>query len=122
MDWERKIKSSKKERTISGILYLTVLIPMIAFLTIPYVSFFYGKNSKFMKFHANQAGVLWFFHLFIIILVLLTENPQSILVDISNPILVLSNFFLRIVTVLFAIITFTGKSYRISALFDFLKK
>jgi uncharacterized membrane protein len=119
-----KIKSTIKERIVSGIVYLSLFTPL-AFVVGLFVYFVYGKKSKFMKFHATQAGFLLLLNWFLYLVAVYVENP--ILGTYgnftpTNPILMFFSLMTNILTIVLAISAFTGKSYRITRIFDFLKK
>jgi len=117
-----KIKSNIKERIVSGIVYLSLFTP-IGLLVGAFVYFYYGKNSKFMKFHANQAGFLLFLTIIRYFAIAYVDNVSlSLYIIPTNPILQFLSLILNVLILILAIFAFAGRSYRITNIFDFLKK
>jgi len=122
---EMKIKSTAKERAISGLLYATLIIPAIAFLAILFVYFFYGKKSKFMKFHAGESGLLWILRVVLLLIIPFIDptyrGVEGFYVP-TNPAVVLPSAILGFLTIAMLISALFGKCFKLSGIFDFLKK
>jgi len=123
---EMKIKSDSKEKIISGFLYITLFIPPISFFLILFVYFFFGKKSKYMKFHAGEAGLLWILRVALGFIVLFMEPIYSSSTGLfylsGNPIIWILSAVLNVLTIIMIIAAFAGRSFKLSGIFDFLKK
>ena len=114
------IKSTINERIVSGLVYLSLFTP-IGLLIVAFY-FYYGRNSKFMKFHAPQLGFLLLLSLIRLFAVVLTEKVTvPIYFRPTNPILIFFSLALNVLILILAVSAFVGKSYRITKIFDFLK-
>ena len=124
---ELNIKSTTKERVISGLLYATLSIPAIAFLAILFVYFFYGKTSKFMKFHASESGLLWILGVALWFIVLFVDPAYASIAGIgfyipTNPAIVLPSAILGFIRITMLISALAGRCFKLSGIFGFLKK
>ena len=124
---EMKIKSTTKERVISGLLYATLFIPAIAFLAILFVYFFYGKKSKFMKFHAGESGLLWILKVVFYLIVLFVDPAYAAITGIgfytpTNLAIALPSAILNVITIIMLISALAGRCFKLSGIFGFLKK
>lgn len=122
---ELNIKSTTKERVISGLLYATLFIPAIAFLAILFVYFFYGKKSKFMKFHAGESGLLWILRVALLLFIPFIDSAYTGVGGLyipTNLAIVLPSGILGFLTIVMLISALYGRCFKLSGIFDFLKK
>lgn len=129
------IESTQKERIISGLLYVTFLIPYInlflSLFSIFFIDNFYAKKSNFSKMHVSEAGLLWILHILGSVFLYLVYNPMNynilmgemmVFTLIMTITIFLYSVVLVILSLFMAVKAFQGKCYKLSAKFIFLRK
>ena len=108
------MRVSTKERIVSGLTYLSLLISIISFLAIVYVYFFYAKDNKFIKTHANNAGLIWLFQFSLSLVRIFAEKPENFFTPTSNPVFLVIGAMLLIIILVLSIAAFSGRLVNLS--------
>ncbi|MBU0898824.1 MAG: hypothetical protein KKB03_01510 [Nanoarchaeota archaeon] len=116
-------KITISDRLISGVVYLLLFLPM-GFLGFLYVHFHYGKKNKFMRSHADNAGLLFVFQVVLSFFVIIIPHEMTVFYYLISDNILL--WFLTVVlncsVLIFSITAFMGRLYKISNLFNWVKK